>query len=178
MNLAGLHALARRLHRDTRGVETVELALVLPVLLLLALGTFPLLDLLATHRDVARAADQVALYASRVDPNPTANAECGGLTRRRSYAEVEAMALAAVPDLTEVSVSVGAPGAPPPPAGSSASDSPCAATALSRVHVRLRAERSTGPLAATVNAVAGLLGGGPVLPATATASASATAHLE
>lgn len=167
--------------REERGAETVELAIILPVVLLVALGAYPLLDYVAVHRDLARVVDEAAVFATRVDNNPTAtttNAVCGSLTRRRSYAEVRDFAMQGHSAVTDVAVHVQPTGSAAPDTSTSAAADPCTAPAFARIHVRLTGAYSTGPGAQTVNAIVGLLGGTDLFPTTAHVTASAAAYLE
>lgn len=176
-----MRGLLRRLRAGEAGAETVELAIILPVVLLLALGTYPLLDVMAIHRDIGRIADEAAVYATRVDNNPTAtttNAVCGSLTRRRSYAEVRDFALQGHPALTRVDVFAQPAGGPGPDTTAASSADPCTAPAFSRIHVQLTAAYSTGPAARTANAIARLISGSDLFPTTAHVTATAAAYLE
>lgn len=157
--------------RDDRGGAAVELAILLPLLLLLAAGIWPLLAGIATYADVDHAAADGIRYATKVDRNPIANA-CAtetGLSgsRRRSNAEV----VAYVSDAVEL------PGATVTVTVDHASGSLCRATSGTPVTVTVSYPLTTGTLARTANTIAGFFGGGPIYTDT-TRSTSAYGLLE
>lgn len=171
-----------RLRTEELGAEAVEFAIILPLLIVLSLGMFPLLDFIVASRDVARVADETVLLATRVSSNPARTSDdssCGGLTRRRSYAQVSDFATAADPRISSVDVYVQDVGAPEPDMAGPSTANPCTAPVSSRIHVRLQAQYTTGPVAPTVNAVARMLGiSGNIVPESATLTATAAGYLE
>jgi Flp pilus assembly protein TadG len=91
--MIGLHSLLRRLKRDARGVALLEFAFVAPVLLILFVGGYQLMDATSAYRKVTRTvrtladltsqstsltgaqADQILNASNKVmAPYPTANA--------------------------------------------------------------------------------------------------------
>ncbi len=75
------------LGRDHRGVATIELAFVLPMLLLLMLGTIDLSQIIAAKLDLEQAAQRTTDYALAVPP----------ISQNGVQLRLEAMAAAGVP---------------------------------------------------------------------------------
>lgn len=136
--------------RREDGVSTMELALVLPVLLLLLVVVVPVVKAGWEYMVVSRASAHGVRYATRVDTNARMSS-AGYLTRRPTTAEVESFVRDAAQPLELASVSVA-----PEPAGSLPGD---------LVAVRARYVVSFGPVAGVANSVKSLFfGGGDLLP--------------
>ena len=134
-----------RAGRDERGAAAVELALVLPVLALVAMATAPLVRLYADHAQVVALAQHGARYATRADRDP----ERGDVARYRPTADE---VRASVADAAEIPVTV------------TVTPSPDDALPGDSVTVIVVADRPIGPLGVVVNAAAGLVGGEPPFP--------------
>ncbi|MGQ0679283.1 MAG: TadE/TadG family type IV pilus assembly protein [Actinomycetota bacterium] len=89
--------MARRA-RGEKGAATVELALVLPVLLVLMAFVAPIVRGGYEYMVLQRAVSHGVRYATRVDVNPRSDG-AGGLTRRPSVAEVRQFVVSAADPL-------------------------------------------------------------------------------
>ncbi len=136
--------------RREDGVSSVELALLLPVLLLLLTVAMPLVKGGWEYMVVSRAAAHGIRYATRADPNVHA-APGGLLTRRPTAAEVDSFIRDAADPIALTSVSVS-----PEPAGSLPGE---------LITVQAKYTVSFGALASVANEVKALFfGGGTFLP--------------
>ncbi len=151
-----------KLARDDRGVSTLELGLVLPVLLLLLAVVVPLVEAGWEYMTLSRAAAAGIRYATRADTN--ARESSIGLTRRPTAAEVEAFVREAAEPLSLRSVSVS-----PEPAATLPGES----ITLTASH-----EVSFGPLADLANAVKSLFSDGQLLPQSSVVTVSARGREE
>lgn len=153
--------MTRRLLRDD-GTSVIELAFVLPVLLLVVALTVPTVKAGWEYVTLTRATSHGVRYASRVDVNARDSAV--GLTRRPTAAEVEAFVRDAAGGLglTEVTVT-------PEPAGALPGET---------IRVTATHEITFGPLADLANAVGGLFGEGALLPQSKSVTVSATGREE
>lgn len=94
----------RRL-RGSDGSATVELAVVVPIVLLLAMGFLTVVQALYDSHRLASSVGDVARYATRADYLPEGGAACEN-ARRRTLGEVQAYAVAAARvDADDVTVS-------------------------------------------------------------------------
>jgi hypothetical protein len=138
--------------RREEGVSTMELAFILPVLLLLLTLVLPLMKGGWEYMVLSRATAHGVRYATRVDTNVRMSSS-GFLTRRPTTAEVDAFVRDAVDPLELNSVTVS-----PEPASSLPGEV---------ITVRAGYEVSFGPLASLANGVkSAFFGGGQFLPET------------
>ncbi len=133
-------------NHDDRGAAAVELALWLPVLLLLAVGAAAMAGLVVDYGRATDLSARAARYATRSAVDP---ARPGDARLRPTPAEVDAYvrSIARV-EVRSVDVS------PDPSSSFPGTD----------VTVRIRSHASLGPLAAVMNSVAALLHQSPVFP--------------
>lgn len=152
-----------RLRRDA-GVSTLELALVLPVLMLLLAVALPLIAAGYEYLTVSRASAHGIRYATRVDTNARMSSE-GFLTRRPTADEVETFVRDAAAPVELQTVTVD-----PEPVDTLPGD---------LVTVRATYQVSFGPLAGIANGVkTAFFGGGEVLPETAVVTVKASGREE
>lgn len=148
----------RRAHAPDIGIATVELGVLLGVLTLLLVAVAPLAGALSAHHTLARATSEGLRIATKVQANPTDEFDGGCADRRRAAADTvrEAVrAAAADGGIDDPSVTV-------EPAALCAAD-PGAEVTVSATH-----EHDLGPLAETANGLAGMFGGGSMLPSSLT----------
>jgi hypothetical protein len=139
-----------RLVRRDDGVSTVELAFIVPFLLLLLTAVVPLVKAGWEYMAVSRASANGIRYATRVDTNARVS-PAGFLTRRPSSAEVESFVRDGASPFGLSTVSV--------------SREPTGALPGDLISLRTTYVVSFGPLASIANSVKGtFFGGGPLLP--------------
>ena len=152
----------RRL-RDDDGVSTLELAWVLPILLLVLSIVLPSLGAGLKYMTLSRATASGIRYATKVDANARESAV--GLTRRPTAAEVDTFVREAAQPLDLQSVDVS-----PEPAGALPGEA---------ITVTVSHEVSFGPLASLANSLSSVFfGGGELLPETTTVTVSARGRQE
>lgn len=149
--------------RGDDGASSVELAWVLPVLLLVLSLIVPSLQAGWQYMTMSRATAAGIRYATRVDPN--ARESSVGLTRRPTTAEVDTFVREAAAPLDLESVTV-----TPEPAGALPGEA---------ITVTVSHEVAFGPLASLANGVSALFfGGGELLPDVKTVTVSARGRQE
>lgn len=153
-----------RIARREEGASVIELAFVLPVLLLVFAATVPVVKSGWEYLSLTRATAHGVRYASRVDVN--ARESSVGLTRRPTADEVEAFVRDAAGGLNLDSVTV-----TPEPAGALPGEA---------ITVTATYEFTYGPLADIANGVVGLasFGGDQLLPQSKVVTVSATGREE
>lgn len=174
--------LRRPLCSGERGAAAVEMGVLTAVLLLLAVATVPLFQLLLAHIDLGRGAADGLRYATKARANPCSASDpacefepdpaCRDLRRRPSAAGTQRYVRQALADPT-VSVTVHQPDNP------TALREPCAAAPGSRLAVTVTDQLDLGVLAAVANAASSLVGNAPMFPdETVTVSTTAVGYLE
>ena len=142
-------------------MSTLELAIVLPALMMLLVAFVPVVQAGVGYMIVSRAASAGLRYASRVDENAR-RASTGELTRRPSGAEVDEFVRDAASPLTPTTVETRVSGVVADPSSALPGET---------VTVGVTYEVTFGPLATLVNAAMQLVPGGPaVLPMSKTVS--------
>jgi hypothetical protein len=150
--------------RKQDGISTLELALVLPVLLLLLTVAIPLVAAGFEYLALSRASAHGVRYATRVETNARMSSD-GYLTRRPTSDEVEDFVRDAASPLALDTVTVD-----PEPASTLPGD---------LVTVTATRELSFGPLAGIANGVKqAFFGGGGVLPESTVVTVKATGREE
>lgn len=155
------------LRTDDDGVAVVEMAVVLGLLLLLAVGALPVFSLLVAHTNLGKSTAEGIRFATKVERNPcvAGTADCvfdqsatGCLSdarRRPSAAEVTAYLVAATGNAAlDVQVH--------PPDDPSATLQPCNSDPGDPVAVTAAYDHDLGIFAAAANAASALTGGGPM----------------
>lgn len=129
-----------------QGAATVELAMLVPALMILVATAIPLLKFGMDYMVVSRAVSSGARYASRVDVNARV-ASSGGLTRRPTAAEVRQVVVNAAAPLALASVTV--------------SPEPSSTLPGGQVFVSASYQASFGPLGAAANSIRSVFFGKP-----------------
>lgn len=149
------------------GVAVVEMAIMLALLLLLAVGALPVFSLLLGHVDLGRATAEGLRFATKVEANPCtagtdgctfeeATSACSyDLRRRPSANEVEAYLRAATGNDALV-VSVHAPGDP------ATTRQPCNSSPGTPIAVTAAYDHDLGIFGSLANAASSLGGNGPM----------------
>lgn len=161
--------IGQRIGQD-RGAQVIELALALPLLLLVGLATTPVLLRVSDQIILNRAVAVGARYAGKVDAKPsTPDAGCPGtLGRRRSAAAVEDIVIDAAADS----------GLTLDPADVTVSASPCLSAIGDPITISASVERSFGTVTAAANTALQLAGGTALFPPTFTLEAEAIGYVE
>ena len=132
--------------RGERGAAAVELALFLPILILLMAASVGAVRMVADQNHLNQVTETAARYATRSSVDPM---DAGPYTTRRTAAQVAAY-VQELSDLPVLEVLV--------------TPDPTLAYPGADVTVSVTVQHDAGPLADAANAVSGLLGQGPVFP--------------
>lgn len=155
----------RRFTRREEGAAAMELAIILPLLLVLMAFVAPLVKFGYDYMVVQRAAAHGVRFASRADINPQLRSD-GSLGRRPLAAEVKSF----VADSSNGKVGA---------ASVSVNPVPSLALPGEQITVTVDYPMSYGPLAEIANAVKGaFFGGGAFLPSSTTVTVSARGREE
>jgi hypothetical protein len=150
--------------RDDRGLSSLELGLVLPIVMLVLTVTVPVVQAGWSYLQLSRATAAGIRYATRADENARPSPS-GTLTRRPTPDEVGAFVREAAGPLSIGSIDVS-----PDPSGSLPGET---------ITVAVTHEVSLGPLAAAANGLTSVFfGGGRLLPESKVITVSARGREE